>query len=135
MSTIRFALLFVLVAALPGCSKSGQSQDAELGARKAQAAADNTIQNRGETESSAVTPLDQGESELDLKITQTIRQSIMDDQSLSTNAHNIKIVTKDGRVVLRGPVDSQDEKNRIQAVADRVAGANQVQNDLEIAPK
>jgi hyperosmotically inducible protein len=70
----------------------------------------------------------------DRAITQKIRKAIHEDQSLSTYAHNIKIISQDGKVTLRGPVRSEDEKNNIQAKAVTVAGEENVTNQLEIAP-
>jgi len=70
----------------------------------------------------------------DRAITQKIRKVIEEDKSLSTYAHNIKIITQDGKVTLRGPVRSEDEKNNIQAKAVAVAGEGNVTNQLEIAP-
>jgi osmotically-inducible protein OsmY len=70
----------------------------------------------------------------DRAITQKIRKAVHDDTSLSTYAHNIKIITQDGKVTLRGPVRSEDEKNNLQAKAVKVAGQENVTNQLEIAP-
>lgn len=68
----------------------------------------------------------------DRDITQRIRQSIMNDKSLSTCAHNVKIITQDGQVTLKGPVRSESEKQTIAAKATEVAGANKVTNDLNV---
>jgi len=70
----------------------------------------------------------------DREITQKIRKAIHQDKSLSTYAHNIKIVTQDGKVTLRGPVRSDEEKANLQAKAIAVAGDGNVTNDVEIAP-
>ena len=70
----------------------------------------------------------------DRAITQKIRKAVHDDNSLSTYAHNIKIISQDGKVTLRGPVRSEDEKNNLQAKAVKVAGQENVTNQLEIAP-
>jgi osmotically-inducible protein OsmY len=70
----------------------------------------------------------------DRTITQKIRKSIHQDTSLSTYAHNIKVITQDGKVTLRGPVRSEDEKSNLQAKAVAVAGEENVTNLLEIAP-
>lgn len=70
----------------------------------------------------------------DRAITQKIRKSVHDDASLSSSAHNIKIITQDGKVTLRGPVRSEDEKNNLQAKAATVAGQENVTNQLEITP-
>ena len=70
----------------------------------------------------------------DRKITQDIRRSIHDDKTLSTYAHNIKIITQGGKVTLRGPVRSEEEKNNLAAKAASVVGQEKVTNELEIAP-
>ena len=70
----------------------------------------------------------------DRAITQKIRKAIHEDKSLSTYAHNIKVITQDGKVTLRGPVRSEEEKNNLQAKAVAVAGEENVSNQLEIAP-
>src|ERR1700680_3826680 len=66
----------------------------------------------------------------DRAITQKIRKAIHQDESLSTYAHNIKIITQNGKVTLRGPVRSEDEKNHLQAKAAAVAGEENVTNQL-----
>jgi hypothetical protein len=92
---------------------------------------DNTKNNKNQTNPSA----DQQKMDAaDRAITQKIRKAIHDDTSLSTYAHNIKIITQDGKVTLRGPVRSEDEKNNLQAKAVAVAGEENVTNQLEIAP-
>ena len=96
-----------------------------------QTAPDNTKKNRDQTSPTAdqqkVNPADRA-------ITQKIRKAVHGDTSLSSYAHNIKIITQDGKVTLRGPVRSEDEKNNLQAKAVTVAGQDNVTNQLEIAP-
>ena len=96
-----------------------------------QPAPDNTKRNKDQTDPSAdqqkMTPADRA-------TTQKIRKAIHEDKSLSTCAHNIKIITQDGKVTLRGPVRSEDEKSNLQAKAAEVAGRDNVANDLEVAP-
>ena len=70
----------------------------------------------------------------DRAITQKIRKAIHADQTLSTYAHNIKIITQDGKVTLRGPVRSDDEKSALEAKAVSVAGQENVTNHLKVAP-
>lgn len=70
----------------------------------------------------------------DRAITQKIRKAIHEDTALSTYAHNVKIITQDGKVTLRGPVRSLDEKSNIEAKAEAVAGPGNVISQLEIAP-
>jgi hyperosmotically inducible protein len=96
-----------------------------------QTAPDNTKKNKDQTSPNA----DQQKMKpSDRAIAQKIRKSIHDDTSLSTYAHNIKIISQDGKVTLRGPVRSEDEKNNLQAKAVEVAGKENVTNQLEIAP-
>jgi hyperosmotically inducible periplasmic protein len=93
--------------------------------------ADNTgrnVRDRGES----VTPPDQSNNAADVETTAKIRKAIVDDDNLSTNAHNVKIVTRDGAVTLRGPVKSAAEKEAIAAKAQQVAGVKRVDNQLEI---
>ena len=66
-------------------------------------------------------------------LTQKIRQKVVADDSLSMLAQNVKIITVDGVVTLRGPVNSAEEKERIAAVATEVAGAGKVKDNLEVA--
>src|ERR1035438_5121802 len=96
-----------------------------------QTAPDNTKQNKDQTSATAdqqkVNPADRA-------ITQKIRKAVHDDASLSTYAHNIKIISQDGKVTLRGPVRSEDEKSNLQAKTVAVAGRENVTNQLEVAP-
>ena len=96
-----------------------------------QTAPDNTKKNKDQTSPTAdqqkINPADRA-------ITQKIRKAVHGDTSLSTYAHNIKIITQDGKVTLRGPVRTEEEKNNLQAKAVTVAGQENVTNQLEIAP-
>ena len=96
-----------------------------------QQAPDNTKTNKDQTPPTAD---QQKMNPSDRAITQKIRKAIHGDQSLSTYAHNIKIITQDGRVTLRGPVRSEDEKNNLEAKAVSVAGQDNVTDQLEVAP-
>jgi osmotically-inducible protein OsmY len=95
--------------------------------------ADNTGKNARDANGDTMTTGDQSESKADLAISQEIRQKIVADKSLSMNAHNVKIITSGGVVTLRGPVNTAEEKAKISAAAQHVAGVKQVQNQLEIA--
>ena len=96
-----------------------------------QTAPDNTKKNKDQPSPTAD---QQKMNPADRAITQKIRKAVHDDNSLSTYAHNIKIISQDGKVTLRGPVRSEDEKNNLQAKAVKVAGQENVTNQLEIAP-
>jgi osmotically-inducible protein OsmY len=97
-------------------------------------APDNTGRNVRDRDDRTLTAEDQSEKESDRDLTQKIRQAVVEDDSLSMSAHNIKIITVDGVVTLRGPVESAQERNAIAAKAVKIAGAGKVKNQLETAP-
>jgi hyperosmotically inducible protein len=95
--------------------------------------ADNTRKNAADKTGGTATPIDQSNAPADLKITQAIRQAIVKDKSLTMTAKNVKIITANGNVVLRGPVNSAEEKSKIETVAKTAAGESaKVDNQLEI---
>jgi osmotically-inducible protein OsmY len=94
--------------------------------------AENTGKNVRDRDGDTLTAFDQGNSEQDLQITANIRKAIVDDDALSTNAHNVKVITNAGNVVLRGPVETAKEKAVIEAKAKSVAGVVRVNNQLEV---
>jgi len=94
--------------------------------------ADNTGRNVRDRDNRTLTPTDQGNSGSDRGITAQIRREIVANDALSTNAHNVKIITMDGVVTLRGPVKTTQEKAVVGAVAQRAAGVKRVDNQLEI---
>jgi len=121
----------------PPAVENGSDARAPLPADKpatapADVAADNTKKNERDRNSAALTPMDQNNNQADLKITQQIRQAVMADSSLSFTAKNVKIITQNGRVTLRGPVKSDKERSAIEAAARRVAGAVEVDNQIEV---
>ena len=114
------------------------SSDSPSGSRSAaepyyNVAPDNSGRNVRDRSSHATTPFAQSNSQSDVETTRRIRRALMDDKSLSTTAHNVKIVTVSGTVFLRGPVKSQHEKAAIADKAQHIAGAGHVNDQLEIA--
>ena len=99
-----------------------------------QPAPDNTKTNERDRAKGAATADQQKENAADREITQKIRQALMDDKSLSTYAHNVKIITQDGQVTIKGPVRSAEEKKTVEAKATEIAGAGHVTNQISIAP-
>jgi hyperosmotically inducible periplasmic protein len=99
-----------------------------------QPAPDNSKTNPGDASKGAVTAEQQKMNPADRNTTKQIRSAIFKDKSLSTYAHNIKIITQDGKVTLKGPVRTEDEKAGIAAKATAVVGAENVTNQLEVAP-
>ena len=94
-------------------------------------AADNTKLN----ESSGVTADQQKNDTSDVEITRRIRKSIMQDKTLSVDAHNVKVIARDGAVTLKGPVHSEAEKSNIEAKAVAVAGQGKVNNEIRVIAK
>lgn len=94
---------------------------------------DNTAVNVRDANDTTRTPLDQSKgSRADVEATRKIRRLVMRDKSLSTNAHNVKIITLRGVTTLRGPVNSLEESTKIENLAKKVAGVSAVQNQLEV---
>ena len=100
----------------------------------AQTPADNTKVNTRDREKGAVTADQQKDNASDRKLTQTIRRALMQDKSLSSYAHNVKVIAQGGQVTLKGPVRSDAEKQNVEAKAVEVAGAGHVVNQMSVAP-
>jgi len=99
-----------------------------------QPAPDNTKVNERDRSKDEPTADQQKDNRSDQDITQQIRKSIVADKSLSTYAHNVKIITQGGQVTLKGPVRSDDEKRTVEAKATEVAGENKVTSELSVKP-
>src|ERR1700684_2786138 len=98
------------------------------------APADNTKMNQRDRDVSQPTADQQKENRSDRDITQQVRRAIVKDKSLSTYAHNVKIITQNGQVTLKGPVRSDDEKKALEAKAAEVVGAGNVNDQLNVTP-
>jgi len=99
----------------------------------APAAPDDTGRNVRDREGASVTPMDQSNEPRDLELTRKIREAVTSHDQLSTNAQNVKIVTRGGVVTLRGPVDSEQEKQLVESIAQRNAAGMRVESQLEVA--
>jgi len=127
------ALSLVLVFLAFGCSKKEDVSKNEAPSQTAAVPADNSGRNERDRDNATKTAGDQSESEADRTISQNIRKAITSDDSVSTNGKNVKIITVDGVVTLRGPVKSETEKTNIAAKAQQIAGVKNVENQLEVA--
>jgi len=94
--------------------------------------ADNSARNARDATGDKVTPLDQSPAKADVEITRSIRKMLVDDDALGTNAQNVKVITVDGMVTLRGAVATADEQTRIAAIATETVGVNRVVNELQV---
>jgi osmotically-inducible protein OsmY len=117
--------MFVLLAlGVWGCDKPTATNSTN-------ADRDNTGVNERDRDAATKTPIDQNENQSDIDITANIRKRVVD-TNMSVNAQNVKIITQDGKVTLRGPVKSAEEKKQIEELATSVAGAGKVDSQLEI---
>jgi osmotically-inducible protein OsmY len=126
MTFLRFTLVAsaaIALLCLPGAQSAVQAS-AQTGT--AQTAPDNSKQNKNQ----AQTADNQTNAKSDRLTTQKIRKAIMADKNLSTYAHNVKIITVDGAVTLKGPVQSDDEKQKVASEAASVVSADKITNEL-----
>jgi hyperosmotically inducible protein len=119
--------VYITVALLSTSYMSAHAQNSTL------PAPDNTGINVRDRNPAAMTAGEQSESKSDLTLTRRIRKALMADKSLSMIAKNVKVISSGGNVVLRGPVKTEEEKTAIGAKASAIAGADNVNNQLEIA--
>ena len=105
---------------------------AAFAADNEKAKADNTATNERDRSGESKTSGEQSNSSADLKITQAIRQALMKARELSTTAKNIKVITANGQVTLRGPVKTAQEKAKIDQLAKSAAGGAQIDDQLEV---
>ncbi len=94
--------------------------------------ADNTALNARDRDDNTLTSGDQGTTDADRETTRKIRRALVSDTKYSATAKNVKIITVNGKVTLRGPVDNDTEKSGIDSIAKEAAGADNVDNQLEI---
>ncbi len=124
--------VFIGAAALLGSTLMAAPQPRQDNGQ--QSAPDNSKTNKRDRDKSSPTADRQKMNATDRDLAKRIRSAIVDDKSLSTYAHNIKIVAQDGKVTLKGPVRSEEEKSAIETKVTEVAGAGNVINQLEVAP-
>ncbi|HMJ23350.1 MAG TPA: BON domain-containing protein [Terriglobales bacterium] len=121
----------VLAGLLTMASAYARAQDSSA----QQPAPDNTKVNKRDKNKAEPTADQQKENQPDREIARKIRQSIVQDKSLSSYAHNVKIIAENGAVTLKGPVRSDEEKTAVEAKAAEIAGADKVTSQLEVKPK
>ena len=111
--------------------KKADDKDA-YGKADEKTAPDNTAVNDRDREGGTLTPEDQGNNASDLATTQRVRQAIMDADALTMSEKNVKVITVNGAVTLRGPVESEASKTKIAALAKDAVGVQSVDNQLEV---
>jgi hyperosmotically inducible periplasmic protein len=120
-----FLLGMLIVAQSPAWS-----QDPPAGSSGAPA--DNTAVNARDKQSGTIKSTDQPNNKTDIQLAASVRQAIINDRSLSTSAHNVKLVAASGVVTLRGPVATTAERTRVGDIVSKVAGVTSVDNQLDI---
>jgi len=124
--------LFCGSAAFVAAQQPASNSSTDTGAT----APDNTNVNKRDRNKSEPTADQQKENKSDRELARNVRQSLVKDKGLSSYAHNIKVVAQDGKVTLKGPVRSAEEKQAIEAKAAEVAGgADKVNSEIEVASK
>jgi hyperosmotically inducible protein len=122
----RIALALILSSALLGLGTVTTAQDS------APAVPDNSAVNVRDRAPGAMTAGQQSNAKSDVEIAREIRRAVVKDHSLSMLAHNVKIVSANGSVTLRGPVKTEEEKTAIASKAQAIAGAGKVDDQLEV---
>jgi osmotically-inducible protein OsmY len=120
---MRVAILFLGIALL----MCGCEQDSHVRTDR-----DNTAVNERDADGSTKTPFDQSNEQADIDLAAKIRAEVLKIEDLSVNGRNVKIITNEGKVVLRGPVNSAAERDAIAEVASDAAGQGNVTNQLEV---
>jgi len=126
------AFMVVLVLAMFLGLSSGLAQDAD--SQQTPSAGDNTKINQRDRNKTEPTADQQKENRSDRELTREIRRALVKDKSLSTYAHNIKVISQNGMVTLKGPVRSEEEKQAVESKAVEVAGQGKVTNEVQVAP-
>jgi osmotically-inducible protein OsmY len=97
---------------------------------------DNTKTNQRDRSKAEPTADQQKEDGGDRELARKVRQSVVNDKSLSTYAHNVKIIAQNGTVTLKGPVRSEEEKQAVEAkAADAAGGSDHVKSEIEVKSK
>ena len=125
-------VLFCGSAAFVSAQQPANNSSADTGA----AAPDNTKVNKRDRNKAEPTADQQKENKSDRELARNVRRSLVKDKSLSSYAHNIKVVAQDGKVTLKGPVHSAEEKQAVEAkAAEAAGGADKINSEIEIASK
>lgn len=131
MSKRLSLVMFTLTAGLIMMAGPSRAEQGTVMQLAADSTLENTERNVRDKDNTTLTPEDQKETEADIKITADIRQAVVRNESLSVNAQNVKIITRNGVVTLRGPVENKAESKKIDEIAKQTPGVLKVDNQLE----
>lgn len=129
---LHLTLAFTCIGALateqrPDGAKSAPASQGQLSPR-----VDNTNINERDKGGATKTPQDQTNRAQDRQLLAAVRRAIIADKSLSTMAHNVKVLVEGGAVTLRGPVKSAEEKAKVESLAKQVKGITTTDNQLDV---
>src|SRR5258708_40332053 len=130
-NTVRMLLAQLML--MSSLSPVWAQQDA--GTNQNPPTADNTKVNQRDRSETEPTADRQKENPADRQLAQQIRRALVKDKSLSSNAHNVKVIAQDGMVTLKGPVNSESEKQTVEAKAAQIAGSDKVTSDIQVRSK
>jgi hyperosmotically inducible periplasmic protein len=122
----HMASVLVLSVAVAGLASVTMAQDSKP------VAPDNSAVNVRDRNPAAITAGQQSNNKADVELTRPIRRAVMKDDSLSMMAHNVKIMSANGDVTLRGPVQTERERTVVASKAQAIAGVDKVDNQLEV---
>jgi osmotically-inducible protein OsmY len=131
--TSGYRILLLVGVLVLGCGTLVLAQDSA--GQNAPSSSDNTKMNQRDRTQNEPTADKQQNNRSDLEITKQVRKAIEADKSFSTYAHNVKVITQNGQVTLKGPVRSEGEKHAVEARAAEVAGDGKVNSELTVKAK
>jgi hyperosmotically inducible protein len=120
-------VLLMLAFSVPALSQNNTADPQPRG--------DNSKINQQDRNAAEPTADQQKENSSDRELTKEIRKSLIGDKSLSTYAHNIKVIAENGKVTLKGPVRSENEKAAVLSKATQVAGKSNINDEITVVPK
>ena len=124
------------VVTTTGLIRSTPDPNATSSEKSVTAAPDNTAKNQRDRSKSEPTADQQKENKSDRELAREVRRALVKDKSLSTYAHNIKVIGRNGVVTLKGPVNTQEEKQAVEAKAAEVAGGpDKIKSEIEVGSK
>lgn len=113
-------------------AQTPQASSEEASKPKLSQQPDNTKKNTRDQKPESVTPVEQSNNKADIEATARLRQLVVKQKGLSVDAQNVKIITKDGEMWLRGPVKTTEEKQLIERLAKKAAGKRTVKSEIEV---
>ncbi len=129
---LSLTLALTCVSAMAVDAPPSASKATAVPQGQASSSVDNTNINKRDKGGATKTPQNQSNSKQDRELLAAVRRAIVGDKSLSSMAHNVKVVVDGGAVTLRGPVKSAEEKAKVEELAKHVKGITATDNQLDV---